>query len=84
MISLDDIEYAAKAKSGSLPQVGEIWLRKDGRTSRIVGLTDNRFGPLVVKEDDGGISHRTRDGRFAIMGHRGACDEDLMHLKETI
>jgi hypothetical protein len=82
MFSIDDVEVAAKAKTGRLPQVGECWVRKDGRISKVVAVTDNRFGPLDIREEDGRLSHRTRDGRFAMMGYRGACNEDLMHLME--
>lgn len=84
MISLQNVAAAAASISGRLPQIGERWIRKDGRVCEIVGVTENQFGPLDIKEDDGKITHRTRDGRFAMMGARGACDEDLVQLMEAI
>lgn len=78
--SLDQVISAASSASGVLPMAGEVWLRKDGRTATVVEVTQSAIGPLTVREDDGRTTYRTRDGRFAIFGLRGGCNEDLMTL----
>lgn len=76
--TLDDVINAASEETGRLPAPGEVWTRQDGRAATVVEVTQAAIGPLTVREDDGRTTYRTRDGRYAIFGPRGACKEDLM------
>jgi len=82
MTTLDDVYRAAGRQDGALPMPGETWIRADGALAVVEAITSCGIGPMKVCEANGRRTHRTRDGRFAIMGRRGACPEDLMQRCE--